>query len=93
MREAIGAGPDDPVKVMAMNSLVVEELSPKTTHSNSLDFIPMMAWGGETGPRLQVCYGRLHSALRALECIRRLRIFLTSSTPRSEKRHGVTCSD
>jgi arginyl-tRNA synthetase len=74
MREAMGANPDDhyienyddPVKVMAMNSLVVEELSPKTTHSNSLDFILMMAWGGETGPSLQVCYGRLCSAIAGI---------------------------
>jgi arginyl-tRNA synthetase len=74
MREAMGASPGDhyiednhdPVKVMAMNSLVVEELSPKTTHSNSLDFILMTAWGGETGPSLQVCYGRLCSVIAGI---------------------------
>jgi arginyl-tRNA synthetase len=74
MREAMGASPNDhyiedhdnPIKVMAMNALVVEELSSRTTHSKSLDFILMTAWGGETGPSLQVCYGRLCSAIAGI---------------------------
>jgi arginyl-tRNA synthetase len=67
MREAMGTSPDedgdDFVKVIGMNSLVVQVLSPKNAHGNSLNFQLMTSWGGETGLSLQLCYGRICSAL------------------------------
>jgi arginyl-tRNA synthetase len=68
MREFMGVGPDHKNyevvgKIMGINSLVVQELSSRNTHTNSLSFDLMTSLEGETGPNLQICYGRLCSAI------------------------------
>jgi arginyl-tRNA synthetase len=58
---------DDAVeKIMGINSLLVQQLSSRNAHCNSLSFQTMMSWEGETGPNLQLCYGRLCSAIASI---------------------------
>ena len=71
MHKAIVAKPDqyqfedcDTVaKVMGINSLILQELSLRTGHCNGLDFNLLTLSEGETGTSLQLCYGRLCSAI------------------------------
>jgi arginyl-tRNA synthetase len=58
---------DDAVeKIIGINSLLVQQLSSKNAHGNSLSFKAMTFWEGETGPNLQLCYGRLCSAIASI---------------------------
>jgi arginyl-tRNA synthetase len=50
-------------RVMGINSLVVQELSLRNAHGNSVRFNLMTSFEGETGPSLHICYGRLCSAI------------------------------
>ena len=71
MREAINASSEqynikrgtEVVKLMALNSLVLQELSSKKGHSNGLDLNLLTLADGETGTSLQLCYARLISAI------------------------------
>jgi arginyl-tRNA synthetase len=63
MRKAVGATLD---QFMGINPLVVQELSSKKGHSSGLDFSLLPSLEGETGANLQLCYGRLCSAIASI---------------------------
>lgn len=71
MREAMSAVPneypfedcDAVAQVVGINSLVIQELSPRKAHNNGLGFNLVTSLEGETGAHLQACYARLCSAI------------------------------
>ena len=71
MHEAMASNPDEyqikdydaVAKPMAINSLVLQELSARKGHNNGIDFNLLTLADGETGTNLQVCYARLCSKI------------------------------
>lgn len=71
MHEAIVANPDQyqtedcdtTAKVVGINSLVLQELSSRKSHSNGLDLNLLTLSEGETGTSLQLCYARVCSEI------------------------------
>lgn len=74
MRDAMTANPDEyqiedhdaVAKAMAINSLVLHQLSLKKGDSNDLDFNLLTSPTGETGTNLQLCYAKLCSEIASV---------------------------